>query len=280
MAVVSHLGSQVESKAMTRSLSILEATSAAAEGVGRPHFLADRKRALQALRSMRRMPAILLAALLAVQSFVPAAAADAAAQELPPAVGAEVPAVPPLKGDDGIYHQPWFVQSFFDLKEDFAEAKAQGKRFAVIFEQRGCSYCTKMHTDVLSKRYINDYVRENFAVVQFDMWGSRDVTDFDGTKMSEKEIAERWGVLFTPTVVFFKEAIDGAAGQWGQPLEVARMNLGIGAGTFYDMFTWIRAKVYERDRNFQRFHLARHAERERMTKEKAGGSGATKDKVN
>jgi len=215
----------------------------------------------------RRAPAMLVAAVLAAL-MVHGATGSAGAEELqlPPASGVETPAVEPLKGDDGIYHQPWFVQSFFDLKEDFAEAKKSGKRFAVIFEQRGCSYCTKMHKEVLSKRYINDYVRENFAIVQLDLWGSREVTDFDGKRMPEKELAERWGVLFTPTVVFFKESVAELDGQWGQPLEVARMNLGIGAGTFYDMFSWVRAKVYEKDRNFQRFHLARHAEREAAAK--------------
>lgn len=206
--------------------------------------------------------------------FMAAAATEPAhAQDiskLPPAVGEDEPAIMPQKGEDGIYHQTWFVQSFFDLREDFAEAKAQGKRLAVIFEQRGCMYCVKMHTEVLTKRYVNDYVRENFSVIQLDMWGSREVTDFDGERMPEKKLAERWGIMFTPTVIFFKDDIEQLKGQWGQPMEVARMNLGIGAGTFYDMFTWVRAKVYEKDRNFQRFHLERFGERERLAKEKEG----------
>ena len=58
----------------------------------------------------------------------------------------------------------------------------------------------------------------------------------------------------------------GRAAKWGQPIEVARMQLGIGAGTFYDMFTWVRVKAYEKDRNFQRFHIARHNEREALLK--------------
>ncbi|MBL8565780.1 MAG: thioredoxin family protein [Hyphomicrobiaceae bacterium] len=221
---------------------------------------------------MRPLARLALLACLVMPSL--ASAVDA--PPLPPPAGVETPAVEPTKGDDGIYHQKWFVSSFLDLREDFAEARVQGKRFAVIFEQRGCSYCVKMHTDVLSKRYINDYVRENFAVVQLDMWGEREVTDFDGEKLREKALAEKWGVLFTPTVVFYKENIDDLKGQWGQPLEVARMNLGIGPGTFYDMFTWVRSKVYEKDRNFQRFHLERYALREKLEKEKA----AAKDKVN
>jgi len=215
--------------------------------------------------------AFFTALLLSAAIAGPSLSVRAAESALPPAIGADEPAVVPQKGDDGIYHQKWFVQSFFDLREDFADARAQGKRLAIIFEQRGCIYCVKMHTEVLKKRYINDYVRNNFAVIQFDMWGSRDVTDFDGQKMPEKKLAERWGIMFTPTVIFFNEDIDDMTGQWGQPLEVARMNLGIGAGTFYDMFTWVRAKVYEKDRNFQRFHLQRYDERERIAKKKDAG---------
>ena len=36
-----------------------------------------------------------------------------------------------------------------------------------------------------------------------------------------------------------------------------------GPVTFYDLFVWVRAKVYETDRNFQRFHVARMNEREK-----------------
>jgi thioredoxin-related protein len=193
----------------------------------------------------------------------------AQAQTLPPPIGPETPRVEPMKGDDGIYHQKWYVQSFLDLREDYAEAEAKGKRFAVVFEQRGCVYCTKMHTEVLAQKYINDYVRENYQVLQLDLWGAREVTDFDGTKMPEKKLAERWGVMFTPTIVFYKDGQAQAAGWgkvWGQTLEVTRMSLGFGAPTFYDLFVWVRAKVYVDDRNFQRFHIARTNERDALKK--------------
>ncbi|CFX33572.1 Cytochrome c biogenesis protein, transmembrane region (modular protein) [Candidatus Filomicrobium marinum] len=213
---------------------------------------------------LRRLRIGVTLGVLVLGAGIPATASD-----LPPPIGVEEPAAAPIKGEDGIYHQPWFnTASFLDLREDFEEARKAGKRFAVIFEQRGCVYCVKMHTEVLSKRYINDYVRENFTILQFDMWGAREVTDFDGTAMPEKKLAERWGVMFTPTIVFFKDDLSGLDGKWGQPLEVTRMNLGIGAGTFYDMFVWIDHKIYEQDRNFQRFHLARYNEREALAEAK------------
>ena len=210
-----------------------------------------------------------------VISFMLCAAAPLpalSAEKLPPAIGASEPLAKPEKQDDGLYHQPWFVESFLDLKEDFKEAKAAGKRLAVIFEQRGCIYCTKMHNEVLARAYINNYVRENFAVVQLNMWGSREVTDFDGKTMPEKKLAERWGVMFTPTVVFLKDDIDGLDAKWGPPLEVTRMSLGVGPGTFYDLFVWVRHKLYEKDRNFQRFHLHRYDERKKLTEAKASAT--------
>jgi thioredoxin-related protein len=199
--------------------------------------------------------------LLALTLALPARAADLG--PLPSPVGAETPRVEPDKEDNGLYHQKWFQVSFLDLREDFEGAKAAGLRFAVIFEQRGCPYCAKMHNEILAQRYINDYVRQNFRVVQLDMFGSREVTDFDGTKMSEKALAERWGVIFTPTIIFYKDDLAGLDGKWGRDLEaIERLPLSYGRDTFYDLFVWVRHKLYEQDKSFQRFHHARIAERE------------------
>src|SRR6516164_3381581 len=192
---------------------------------------------------------------------------------LPRPTGPLTPRVAPIKSEDGLYRQSWFQLSFLDLRADFADAKAGGKRLAVLFEQRGCVYCASLHNDVLAARYINDYVRENFTVVQLDLWGARDVTDFDGTVMAERALAERWGVIFTPTIVFFKDDLKGLEGKWGRELEaIERLPLSFSADTFYDLFVWVRLKLYERDRNFQRFHIARIAEREALK------SGSTADK--
>jgi thioredoxin-related protein len=187
------------------------------------------------------------------------------ADSLPPPVGPETPRVAPIKEEDGLHRQGWFELSFLDLREDFNDATGDGKRFAVIFEQRGCPYCIKLHNDVLSLKYINDYVRENFRIVQLDLWGAREVTDFDGKRMTEKELAERWGVIFTPTIVFFKDDLTGLDGKWGRELEaIERLPLSYGPHTFYDLFVWVRHKLYARDRNFQRFHISRIAEREAL----------------
>ena len=157
---------------------------------------------------------------------------------LPPAKGHGEPLVVPSKGEDHLWHQNWFLESFLNLRDDLTEASEQGKRFVIVFEQRGCGYCIKMHKQILAQKYINDYVRENFTVLQLDLWGNRNVTDFDGKEMTEKDLAKRWGVIFTPTLMFFTDDLSGSEGKTGAQLEVARMPGAFGPNTFYDLFTW------------------------------------------
>jgi thioredoxin-related protein len=211
----------------------------------------------------RTTAGFLLAAALVLTNPAISHAAEPAA--LPPPVGQVEPKVAPIKDENGLYRQDWFGLSFLNLREDFQEAKKAGQRFAMIFEQQGCPYCVKLHTELLAQKYINDYVRENFHILQIDIWGAREVTDFDGTKLTERALAERWGVIFTPTIVFFKDDLTGLEGRWGRDLEaIERLPLSYGRDTFYDLFVWVRHKLYEKDRNFQRFHISRIAEREAL----------------
>ena len=71
----------------------------------------------------------------------------------------------------------------------------------VLFEQRGCPYCKELHAVNFARSEITDYIREHFMVVQLDLWGSREVTDFDGEAMEERALAGKWRVNFTPTTV-------------------------------------------------------------------------------
>jgi hypothetical protein len=91
--------------------------------------------------------------------------------------------------------------------------------------------------------------------------------------LSERALAERWGVIFTPTIVFFKDDLTGLEGKWGRELEaIERLPLSYGRDTFYDLLVWVRLKLHERDRSFQRFHISRIAERDALKgKPEAGG---------
>ena len=106
-------------------------------------------------------------------------------------------------GDNGLHLQPFFADTFLEMGEDLAEATAEGKDLMVLFEQNGCPYCAEMHAVNFEREEIVSYLEENFMVIQIDMWGSREVTDFDGEAMEEKALARKWFVNFTPTTLFF-----------------------------------------------------------------------------
>ncbi|WP_264210041.1 thioredoxin family protein [Leisingera thetidis] len=164
-------------------------------------------------------------------------------------------------GDDGLHKTPWMRDTFKDLREDLEEASAEGKRLALIFEQRGCIYCTKMHEEVFPRPDISQYIEDNFFVVQLNLHGDIEVTDFDGETLPEKEMARKWGMLFTPTILFLPEEVSTTATAPGAA--VAVMPGAFGAGTTLDMFTWVNEKRYaaENDEDFQRYHERRIRER-------------------
>ena len=163
-------------------------------------------------------------------------------------------------GEDGLHKQPWMSVTFKDMSEDLEGARADGKRLAIIFEQRGCIYCKKMHEEVFSDPEVADYISENFMIVQMNLFGDEEVTDFDGTALPEKEMARRWGVVFTPTILFMPEAPpeDGNAGKGA----VSVMPGAFAKGTSLHMFQWVAEKGYETDEHFQKYH-ARRLEEER-----------------
>lgn len=172
-----------------------------------------------------------------------------------------LPAAAATIGDDGLHKTAWMRDTFKDLGEDLAEANAEGKRFAIIFEQRGCIYCTKMHEEVFPRPEIATYIEENFFVVQLNLHGSVEVTDFDGETLPERDMARKWGILFTPTIMFFPEEVP--EGATAPEAAVVTMPGAFAAGTTLDMLTWVNEKRYELDNgeDFQRYHARRIDER-------------------
>jgi len=164
-------------------------------------------------------------------------------------------------GDDGLHKTDWMRDTFKDLREDLGEANDEGKRLVLMVEQRGCIYCTKMHNEVFPRDDVAGYIRDNFFVVQINLHGDTEVIDFDGEVLTEKQAARKWGLLFTPSILFLPE--DVADDATAQNAAVAMMPGAFGPGTTLDMFTWVNEKRYalETDEDFQRYHARRIQER-------------------
>jgi thioredoxin-related protein len=162
-------------------------------------------------------------------------------------------------GDDGLHKQDWFTISFRDIKEDIESAAEEGKRLAIIIEQRGCIYCQKVHEEILTDPEVRDYIKANYRMIQYNLYGDEEVTDLDGEVLTEKTAARKWGIAFTPTILFFPESVSGDLD--ARQAAVAAMPGAFHKGTFLDMFTWVREKLYDTDEDFQRYHARRIQER-------------------
>ena len=155
-------------------------------------------------------------------------------------------------GDDGLHKTAWMRETFKDLRDDLAEATDEGKRLMVIIEQRGCIYCNKMHEEVFPLPKIDAYLRENFFVVQINMFGDVEVTDFDGETLPEKDMVRKWRQMFTPTLMYFPQTVE--EGQTAVEAAVATVPGAFGPATTFHMMNWVVDKEYEGDETFQKYH--------------------------
>src|SRR5919197_1087559 len=108
-----------------------------------------------------------------------------------PALGQEPPA--------------WFVESFLDLRDDAAEAAKDGKRVMLYFLQDGCPYCKRLVTVNFADPKIVEKTRRHFVPIALNIWGDREVTWIDGSRMPEKKFAALLKIQFTPTLLFLNE---------------------------------------------------------------------------
>lgn len=154
-------------------------------------------------------------------------------------------------GDDGLHKPDWMQDTFKDLRDDLAEANATGKRLLLMVEQRGCIYCSQMHAEVYPDPAIDTLIRDHYFVVQINLFGDVEVTDFDGTTLPEKDMAVRWGVAFTPTMIFLPE--DVLANATAAESAVVMMPGAFDIGTTKALLTWVRDHGYDSADDFQSY---------------------------
>jgi len=106
-------------------------------------------------------------------------------------------------GDDGLYKQDWFHDSFLELNDDAIEANESGKYLMLLIEQAGCAYCRELHRVNFQNENIVKNLRNNFLIVQLDLWGSREVIGLDGLSYEERNWVIKNDIFFTPTTLIF-----------------------------------------------------------------------------
>jgi thioredoxin-related protein len=181
-------------------------------------------------------------AMVSRRAFLAGSAGTAASVHLAGLARAE-----PKLTDDGLHYQPWFLESLLELADDLDAAAEAGKRFAIMWELRGCPYCRDTHVINFAKPEIVEFVKTRFDILQLNIIGAREVVDFDGEKLPEKRLAEKYGVRFTPTFQFFAERSDGLKARKPREREVARVQGYLVPDNFFAMFRFVSERAYERE---------------------------------
>ena len=150
--------------------------------------------------------------------------------------------------DDGLYTEPWFLESFLELADDLTGAAGKNKRFAIMWELRGCPFCKQTHLVNFARPEIENFIKDRFEILQLNIVGSRQVTDFDGEKLPEKAFAQKYGVRSVPTFQFFPESVAGLAAKAPRAREVARAQGYIDPQPFLDLFRFVSERDYDKGR--------------------------------
>ena len=113
-----------------------------------------------------------------------------------------VVAAPEAPLDPGEY---FFDQTFGDFSDELQTARDEGKDgILLMFEMDECPFCHRMKTRVLNRKAVQEYFKAHFLIFPVDIEGDVEVTDFDGTTTTQKDLAlKRYRVRATPVFAFF-----------------------------------------------------------------------------
>jgi PQQ-dependent catabolism-associated CXXCW motif protein len=86
------------------------------------------------------------------------------------------------------------------LLEQVAERDLDG--LMLFFESADCPYCRRMRAGVLADGDLIDHYRQRFLSAALDLESETPLTDTDGSLSSARRLAQKLGVVRTPTLLF------------------------------------------------------------------------------
>ncbi len=128
----------------------------------------------------------------------------------------------------------WFKETFLDFKEDAAEAAAEGKHAMIFFDLAGCPYCARMMAESVEPQ--RALIEPYFNSIAIDIKGAREVSTDGENQMTEKQLATKMAIRFTPTIVFLDE----------NAKPVFRINGFWNASQFRIALKFVRTKAYKK----------------------------------
>ncbi|MDC9727067.1 MAG: thioredoxin fold domain-containing protein [Candidatus Thioglobus sp.] len=136
----------------------------------------------------------------------------------------------------GVAHTmpPWFKSSFLELADDVDEAKDNNRHVMLFFHLDECSYCDHMVKD-FNQQPLKALIQKHFDVIAINIRGDKEVAINEEESLTEKELAAKVGVQYTPTVVFLNQ----------KNQQVARTNGYRSPAKFTQTLGFVSSKAYE-----------------------------------
>jgi len=127
----------------------------------------------------------------------------------------------------------WFKDSFLDLKEDASEAAEEGKHTILFLSLNGCPYCARMLKTSFAEN--KALILKDFDTIGLNIRGDRMVMMDGENELSEKDMARKLRVRFTPTIIFLDE----------NAKTVFRINGYWDPAQFRHALAYVRSKAYK-----------------------------------
>ena len=97
------------------------------------------------------------------------------------------------------------VQQIGDLRDEARLSSDKKLPILVMFGAEHCSYCVRLEEDFLKPMIISGDYTDKVLIRRIDLDSSQSVRDFDGKQVTPAELASRYHVSLTPTVVFLDQ---------------------------------------------------------------------------
>ncbi|WJW75593.1 thioredoxin family protein [Thiohalobacter sp. IOR34] len=89
-----------------------------------------------------------------------------------------------------------------DLQRDARLARERRIPILLAVEASHCGYCRLLESDFLVPMLISGDYDDRVLIRRIDIDAAELLTDFDGRRITPQTLAERYGVSFTPTLLF------------------------------------------------------------------------------
>ena len=132
-------------------------------------------------------------------------------------------------------HPDWFKESFLEIAADVEEASDEGRHVMLFMHLNGCPYCYKMVEENIKHSPYTEFIKNNFDVIALNIRGDREVALNDEVTLTEKELATRFKVMYTPTIIFLN----------ADNKIVARINGYRSVPDFKLVLNYVQQKAYE-----------------------------------